>query len=370
MAEQNSPFVDDVVSLGSASRAAAKKSSVARILDDWYVVCASRELKSKPLATTLFGTPIVVFRTPRGVAALLDRCPHRNVPLSLGRVQDDTLVCGYHGWRFDKSGACRHIPCLLDEDTDKKGRRVPAFAAREQEGHVWVYATADVEPARAPFTFPFFDDPRYTQVTAQVDMEGSILATAENALDVPHTAFLHGGLFRTPERKLEIDVVVKRDREMVEAEYIGEPRPSGVIGRLLAPSGGVVTHYDRFLLPSVTQVEYRLGSDSHVVVNAALTPLEDMKTRLFGVAAFRLPVPVPGRLLGRVLRPLALFILGQDARMLSAQTDATTRFGGEHWSTTEVDVLGPHILKLMRDAERGRRSEPADGFERRFRMAI
>jgi hypothetical protein len=117
-------------------------------------------------------------------------------------------------------------------------------------------------------------------------------------------------------------------------------------------------------------VEYRLGSDSHVVVNAALTPLADMKTRLFGVAAFRLPIRLPGRVLGRMLRPLALFILGQDATMLRAQTDAIARFGGEQWSTTEVDVLGPHILKLMRDAERGRRSEPQDGFERRFKMAI
>jgi len=378
MALDPTPFVDEpsdpsIVSLGRASTkesSSSRKSSVARVLDDWYVVCASKDLGQKPLAITLFDTPLVVFRTRTGVAALLDRCPHRNVPLSLGRVDGGELTCGYHGWRFDGGGACRHIPCLIDDDTDKKGRRVPAFAAREEGGHVWVYATPDVEPARAPYAFPFYDDARYTKVTAQVDMEGSILATAENALDVPHTAFLHGGLFRTPERKLPIDVVIKRDREMVEAEYIGEPRPSGVIGKVLSPSGGVVTHFDRFLLPSITQVEYRLGSESHLVVSAVLTPLSDMRTRLFGMAAFRLPIPVPGRVLGRVLRPLALFILGQDARMLEAQTRATTRFGGEHWSTTEVDVLGPHILKLMRDAERGRRGEPSDAFERRIQMAI
>lgn len=344
--------------------------SVTRVLDDWYVVCRSNELGRKPLATTLFGTPLVVFRTKEGVGALLDRCPHRNVPLSLGKVVDDErLRCGYHGWEFDRDGAVRHIPCLVGEP-ESGARRTAAFAAKEQQGYVWVYATPDVEPAREPFSFPFTDDRAYTSVRAEVDLEGTVHAVAENALDVPHTAYLHGGLFRTPERKSEIDVVIRRWHDRCEAEYIGEARPSGLLGRLLAPKGGEVVHYDRFFLPSITQVEYRLGTDSHLVVNAALTPLSDFKTRLYGLVTFRIPVPVPGRLLGRLLRPAGLFILGQDARMLKVQAATIRAFGEEKLVSTEVDCLGPHILKLLRDAERGRRDAREQPFERRVKMRV
>lgn len=344
--------------------------SVTRVLDDWYVVCRSEELKRKPLATTLFGAPLVVFRTKRGVGALLDRCPHRNVPLSLGRVvDDDRLRCGYHGWEFDEAGAVRHIPCLVGEP-EAGARRTQAFAAREQQGYVWVYATPDVEPAREPFSFPLVGDRRYTTVRAEVELDGTVHAVAENALDVPHTAYLHGGLFRTPEREHEIDVVIRRWHDRCEAEYIGEPRPSGVMGRLLAPRGGEVTHFDRFFLPSITQVEYRLGDDSHLVVNAALTPLSEFRTRLYGLVTFRVPVPVPGGLLARLLRPVGLFILGQDARMLKVQADTIRRFGEEKLVSTEVDCLGPHILKLLRDAERGRRDERERPFERRVKMRV
>ena len=125
--------------------AATGNSSAARILDDWYVVCTSEQLgKSKPLATMLYGLPIVVFRTAAGeVGALLDRCPHRNVPLSDGTVDGELLRCGYHGWAFDIAGACKQIPTLCGEPGGK-ARTVQRFAAREQDGLIWVYATPDL----------------------------------------------------------------------------------------------------------------------------------------------------------------------------------------------------------------------------------
>ena len=59
---------------------------------------------------------------------------------------------------------------------------------------------------------------------------------AENALDVPHTAFLHRGLFRSDGTRRPIDVVIRRWHDRVEAQYIGEERPKGIVGWLLAAS--------------------------------------------------------------------------------------------------------------------------------------
>ena len=75
---------------------------------------------------------------------------------------------------------------------------------------------------------------------------------------------------------------MRRTARSVEAEYVGEPRPSGLVGRILAPGGGLVRHWDRFFLPSVAQVEYRLGDVTHFLITALCTPVSDFHTRLSG----------------------------------------------------------------------------------------
>jgi hypothetical protein len=132
----------------------------------------------------------------------------------------------------------------------------------------------------------------------------------------------------------------------------------------------VVTHFDRFLLPSIAQVEYRLGDASHVVVTTAMTPVDELRTRLFSAATFRLPVP--GWLVRPVLAPIAARILRQDAWILGLQTDNVERFGGERFASTDADVLGPQIARLLRAAERGEAvpGEAAPVHEHRVRMRL
>lgn len=327
--------------------------SVARLARWWYVACRADELGARPVARTVLGIPMVLFRAEGGApAALLDRCPHRNVPLSVGRVVPPGRVeCAYHGWQFDGGGRCRFVPGLCG-DAGGDERRAPSFAARERDGFVWVWATPDEEPASGPEPLPHVADARYTTVVREVTMESTLHAALENALDVPHTAFLHRGLFRgaSAERN-EIRAVVRASGRGVEAEYVGEPRPAGVAGRLLSPSGGVVEHWDRFLLPSIAQVEYRLGTENHLLVTSLCTPVTDFETRMFAVVSFRLRIP--GALVRPLLTPIAMRIFRQDAAMLKLQSETIRRFGGEQFMSTEIDVLGPHIWRLLKQAEAG-----------------
>ena len=326
--------------------------SVARPARWWYVACRSSELHRRPLARTLLGMPLVLFRGEGDrPAALLDRCPHRNVPLSLGQVlPSGRLQCAYHGWQLDASGRCRTVPGLCDE-TDAAGRRAPSFATLERDGFVWVFAAPDAEPTGEPLALPLRSAPGYATIEHVLDVDATVHATIENALDVPHTAFLHRGLFRGGGTPNEIRARVRRWGDRVEAEYLGEPRPEGLIGRLLSPSGGTVEHWDRFLLPSVAQVEYRLGTENHLVVTSICTPIDDFLTRQYAVVSFRLRVPAA--LVRWLLKPLALRILRQDAVVLARQTDNIRRFGGEQYESTEVDLLGPHVWRLLREAEEG-----------------
>src|SRR5262249_45138921 len=199
-------------------------------------------------------------------------------------------------------------------------------------------------------------------VRRHATLPAGLHACIENALDVPHTAFLHGGLFRGGREPVEIEVVVRHVSGGVEAEYIGEPRPEGLIGRVLAPEGGVLAHVDRFLLPSIAQIEYRLG-ENHLVDTVAFTPVSDHPTELDAALTFHLRLPpAPVR---AAVTPIANGILAQDARILRRQAYTIRAFGGERFSSTELDVLGNHIRRLLAGAR-----DQLDVPERRITMRV
>ncbi|HEV8245803.1 MAG TPA: aromatic ring-hydroxylating dioxygenase subunit alpha [Polyangiaceae bacterium] len=322
--------------------------SVARLSRFWYVACRSRDLGQQPIRRTVLGVPLVLFRSRGDVGALLDRCPHRNVPLSLGKVvPGGELQCKYHGWQFDRTGRCTQVPGL--EGEEDRERRAPACQTREHDGLVWVWPELDATPSREPFAVPPVPaDGGYLTVLRDVSAKATLHATLENALDVPHTAFLHRGLFRG-KKKNEIRALCKRRREMLEVEYLGEPRPEGLVGRLLSPSGGTVEHWDRFFLPSIAQVEYRLGPETHFRVTAFGTPVSDFETRLFSLVQFKSLLPAP--LVRPLLEPIALSIFRQDARILEAQSKNIAAFGGEQFMSTELDLIGPSMWRMLKQAE-------------------
>lgn len=327
--------------------------SVAKLTRFFYVACLSSELTAEPLPRVIAGVPLVLFRSGGRAAALVDRCPHRNVPLSLGRVlASGRLECAYHGWQFDGDGVCQSIPGLVESSAARE-RRAETCAVREQDGLVWVCPEPGFTPEAPPFSPPA-GGPEYARIVRVVEAEGTLHATLENALDVPHTAFLHRGLFRGG-KKNQIRAVVRRFPDRVETEYSGEPRPSGIAGKILSPQGGTIEHWDRFILPSIAQVEYRLGQSTHFLVTALCTPVSDFHTRLYGVASFK--TPLPKQAVRAVLEPVALKIFGQDASMLKAQSDNVRRFGGERYQSTELDFMGPQIWRLLKQAETGAAGE-------------
>ena len=77
----------------------------------WYPVAENADVGADPLPVTLLGLRFVLWRTDVGVSAARDRCPHREMPLSIGCVDESqNLRCAYHGWGFDAAGLCVDVP--------------------------------------------------------------------------------------------------------------------------------------------------------------------------------------------------------------------------------------------------------------------
>ena len=77
----------------------------------WYAIMPIEQLESGPQPFTLLGEPIVLFLDAKGEpAALEDRCCHRTAKLSKGWCNNGNIVCGYHGWEYDRDGKLVMIP--------------------------------------------------------------------------------------------------------------------------------------------------------------------------------------------------------------------------------------------------------------------
>jgi phenylpropionate dioxygenase-like ring-hydroxylating dioxygenase large terminal subunit len=326
--------------------------------DYWYVACESAALDARPLGLSLLGQPLVLFRGDgHRPVALLDRCPHRNVPLSLGSVRAATLECRYHGWRFDAQGSCVHVPHRCGVAAPASAReqsnkaRATRFATREQDGLVWCWGRPDAEPSHAPYQLAPADA-RDTCLQRSFDYPAGLHASLENTIDVPHTAYLHRGLFRARTAQQRVRCTLTRTRSEVLARYEGESRPDTWLARVLAPGGGTLEHEDRFILPSIVRVEYRLGSAARLLSTAFFTPLDATHTRLYVRIAYRLG-RLPGAWLAPLLERVSTRVLREDAEILAQQARNLVRFGGAQFASTELDHFSTQIQELLTLAERG-----------------
>ncbi len=311
----------------------------------WYIVCLSKQLAKGPVARTVGGEPIVIFRDAKGqAAALVDRCMHRNLALSRGKVTADGLRCAYHGWTWAADGHCTDIPSACGGDCS--AIRIKSYPVREQQGFVWIWM-ADVRnalPDRDPLLFPRMGETGWRHFIMERVFEANAFHCVENFLDVPHTAHVHRGLFRGKESK-QIEIEVTSGSDWIEAEFIGEERMDSWIGRLLVPEGSSIRHIDRFQLPYVTRVDYQMSEKRQYIVMSQCTPESADRTRVFTYLAFRF-VPLGG-FIQMIFQPFAGAILNQDVEVLRQQTEDLKRTGDARFLYHETDVIARGIRDLL-----------------------
>ena len=160
------------------------------IWNQWYTACASSRLAAGPVAARVLDREIVLWRDGGGVArAHIDRCCHRGYKLSLSRVVDGQLECGFHGWRYDASEACVHVPSLRSAGRVPTSFCVPRLECVEKDGYVWVWMTKQGVRPRGEPAIPEFEASRWLQ--GSMDMACAAARGIEINLDGAHVYFVH-----------------------------------------------------------------------------------------------------------------------------------------------------------------------------------
>ncbi|WP_373228653.1 Rieske 2Fe-2S domain-containing protein [Cohnella sp.] len=162
------------------------------LMGEWHPVAFSEEIQDAPIGRILLGERLVLFRNSASIHAWKDLCVHRGAALSLGKVVDDTLVCPYHGWRYDGSGACVRIPQQKPEQSITRQACAVTYESLEKHGLVWVRLRPS-SSSEIPYYKEFEDDKFRTVFCGPYALNASAPRVIENFLDVGHLAFLHEG---------------------------------------------------------------------------------------------------------------------------------------------------------------------------------
>jgi len=271
------------------------------VRNSWYGAIWSTDLSNGPVGRRILNQPVVVFRTKNGeVAALEDSCPHRFVPLHLGKVVDgERIRCAYHGLEFDKSGACVRNP-------HNSGRIPPAakvrrYSAIERHGMVWIWmGEGEPNPDRIP-DYSILDnaDPKLVAAREWLEIHANYTIMVENLLDLSHACILHEGLLGNAEMiKADISVEEKGGDLLVRRLMKDVPAPL-LMDLLYKGDGGRVDSWADIRLMGVSCLlndtgvtEPGMGRADGTGIYGAhiLTPIDDTTT-LYHFCAVRVNPP-------------------------------------------------------------------------------
>jgi len=208
----------------------------------WYVAAFDHEVTRKPLSRTILGEPIVFFRKEDGTpAALEDRCVHRHLPLSMGKLVGDHLQCHYHGLRYDATGQCVRVP---GQNAIPPSARVRAYPVVERYRWLWVFMG---DPARADpdaiADFHWLDDPAWGAKGCYLHVKANWQLIVDNLLDLTHLAFVHESTIGNAALvdKAAVKVTRAADNVVVTRWTIDAPAPPTFV-----KAGGFTTPVDRW----------------------------------------------------------------------------------------------------------------------------
>ncbi|MDF0546638.1 aromatic ring-hydroxylating dioxygenase subunit alpha [Sphingobium sp. H39-3-25] len=202
---------------------------MAFVRDLWYAAGWTQDVKRELLPRTIIGDHIVLYRTEAGEAiALSDTCPHRFAPMHLGKLNGDTIECGYHGLRFDRGGACVYNP--HGNGATPRASHLRRYPLIEKNGLVWLWMgeEAAADPAGIP-DFPWLDDETYAFTGSHtIPMALPCDLIVDNLLDLSHAAYLHPGTLGPQQGTKDVTSVRKEGTRIFSDRLIPGAPPAFV----------------------------------------------------------------------------------------------------------------------------------------------
>lgn len=257
----------------------------------WYPVYYIDDLdRAKPNKFTLLGMDLVIWwdSANNKWSAFEDRCPHRLVPLSEGRINEAGLLeCPYHGWAFSGSGNCEHIPQQIEGGVAQTAKRAcaTAFKTAIAQGLLFVYpGNADnADKVTVPIIEAMEESSEWICLNTFRDVPYDAFTLLENVIDPSHVPYTHHNTVgkRTNAAPVELKVT-HSDRQGFQGVWSEGPR-----------KGALGTQYTNFVAPCLMWHDLTSKQFGRTLTVVYATPIRKGECRLFARFPFKFASPIP-----------------------------------------------------------------------------
>ncbi len=316
----------------------------------WYAVEYEKNVRSgQVVEVKWWKTSIAVYRDEAGrLSALENRCAHRQLPLSCGRVEGSRLVCQYHGWKYEGTGRCVEISHELGKGRERLPKiAIRSYPVKARYGLIWIFpgdpALADSVPL--PEIPELSGNDPWPIAPIDVTIGSHFSMIVENVCDFNH-AYLHRYKEPFVEPKL---AHYGREGDTVKVTYKTSFGKS-LIARLASENGGKGLDRIELFYQYPYQRSDILGKYLHWLF---MLPIDERTTRCFFLFLFGpIEVPFVRWTIPRSLKPLALRLanrlyveplLAEDKWALEAE-----QAGFERHSERPMIELNPVVLEFQK----------------------
>ena len=289
------------------------------IRNQWYVLLESNEVGAHPVGVTRLGEKMVFWRDQDGVVrAAVDRCPHRGVALSAGKIQEGHLQCPFHGFEFDSAGRCVLIPANGRNGVIPNAMRLNSFPTYEAHGLIWLWwGDQPTEEIPVPQFFENLNETFYYG-SARDSWDAHYSRVIENQLDVVHLPFIHARTIGRGNRSLVDGPVVEWKGDRMFYTYVYNREDDGKPPRKpseLSSKTSSSVHLE-FIFPNLWQNYI----SENVRIIAAFVPVDEERTLLY-LRFYQkfMRLPVLGSLIARLAMPSNVYIAHEDRRVVTTQ---------------------------------------------------
>jgi phenylpropionate dioxygenase-like ring-hydroxylating dioxygenase large terminal subunit len=265
----------------------------------WYPVLSSRELGKRPIGRTRFGLNLVFWRTGDGtVICMPDRCPHRGAALSLGRIQNDSIACPFHGIEFGANGKCTHVP--VEPERSLPGEfGVQTLRTAEDNGYIWLWRGENSDLLPPLPAHSELENMRYGEHTSV--WNAHYTRCIENVCDYSHLPFVH---------KTTIGMFKKNYICHIEMEDL----PNGFRAHLVQNNGR--NQCLEFIYPNM----WNLKVPSSLQMTAVFAPIDEHSTQVYGRTWYPLSVAGIRPLMDAYTRFSQFLVFREDWPIVASQT--------------------------------------------------
>lgn len=331
----------------------------------WYVAMHRDSLPAaKPVALKIAGEDIVLYRdSQNAVVAMMDMCPHRLAPLSLGRIEGDDIRCMYHGIRFSSEGLCQEVP---GQDKVPDNFCVRKYAAFESHQWIWVWIGDQSKADETLIVDRHVHDPEKFHVrTGSMPFAANYELFNDNTCDLSHVAYVHEETFkqigedhwaqRQPtttrtDRSVKVDrwmqgiPVPNAGDELVDFSSRFEHFVPGIfLMDIQAHPVGTAEKLDHGDPPADMQPVY------HSVTIQTMRPIDETTSEFF--FSIMCPRWMPEEVVDQDFE-FAKSGFAEDKIMIEAQQKVISAHPDEPLRMTMHDRAGAHIRKLNRETQK------------------